>query len=373
VTIVGARPQFIKAAVLSRLIRREHPQTLSEYLVHTGQHYDANMSDLFFEQLMIPRPAVNLGVGSGSHGEQTGRMLAAIERVLFEQKPDAVLVYGDTNSTLAGALAAGKLNIPVAHVEAGLRSYERTMPEEQNRIVADHLSSWLFCPTETARENLRREGITEGAWTVGDIMYDASLFYRRLAREGAAGLYLPAGLPKEFYLLTLHRAENTDSPVRLAAIVEVLNSLVEFLGVFPVHPRTRLALQRNGLKLGPHIHLIEPVGFFEMLTLEESCRFIVTDSGGVQKEACFFRKPCITLRDQTEWVETVNSGWNVLVGADPQRIRAAFHHVKAPDTTPDFYGRGDTAGRILEILIGSLESSRSSAQRAKEEECSSSI
>jgi UDP-GlcNAc3NAcA epimerase len=316
------------------------------------------MSEIFFRQLRIPEPDINLGSGSGSHGQQTGRMLAAIEKVLLEKKPDAVLVYGDTNSTLAGALAASKLNLPVAHVEAGLRSFERSMPEEQNRVLTDHLSSFLFCPTETARENLRREGITKGVWNAGDVMYDASLFYRNLVREDRTALTLPPNLPGEFYLLTVHRAENTDDPQRLSAIVQALNSLPAFPAVFPAHPRTRLALQRYGLKLQPHIRTIAPVGFLEMLALEETCRFIVTDSGGVQKEAFFFRKPCITLRDQTEWVETVESGWNVLAGADPQRIRTAFHSLRVPDQVPDLYGAGEAAVRILKILTAPMPENR---------------
>ncbi len=316
VTIVGARPQFIKAAVISRLITNEYSGALSEYFVHTGQHYDSNMSEVFFQEMLIPEPDINLEVGSGSHGRQTGEMLYKIEEVLLQQKPDWVMIYGDTNSTLAGALAAGKLNIPVAHVEAGLRSFNRKMAEEQNRVLTDHLASLLFCPTEVARQNLEAEGIEAGVEVVGDVMYDASLFYRTML-EGmlAEQRSLPSA---NFYLLTLHRAENTDNPERLAAIVEALNSLDNFKGVFPIHPRTRKALQRQGQKLKAHIKVVEPVGFLEMLRLEEACDFVVTDSGGLQKEAYFFAKPCITLRDQTEWVETVEAGWNVIVGADKE-------------------------------------------------------
>ncbi len=347
-TVVGARPQFIKAAVLSRLIRERGE--LSEFLVHTGQHYDDNMSEIFFRQMRIPEPDANLGVGSGSHGRQTGAMLAALEEVLTARRPERVLVYGDTNSTLAGALAAAKLGIPVAHVEAGLRSFQRAMPEEINRVVADRLSDLLFCPTPTAVDNLSAEGIRQGVHLVGDVMFDASLYYRRLIDEGGAELRLPPGLPADFYLLTLHRAENTDDPARLRAIVEALNGLDGHPGVFPVHPRTRKMLAAQGLRLAPHIRAIEPVGYLEMLALEGRCRFVVTDSGGVQKEAFFFGKPCITLRDQTEWVETVRSGWNTLTGADPARIRGAFHSVRAPGERPAFYGDGDSGSRIFSIL-----------------------
>jgi UDP-N-acetylglucosamine 2-epimerase len=352
VTVVGARPQFVKAAVLSRLIREEFRDQVSECLVHTGQHYDDNLSDIFFREMRIPAPDVNLGVGSGSHGRQTGAMLAALEEVLVERRPDRVLIYGDTNSTLAGALAAAKLHIPVAHVEAGLRSFQRSMPEEINRVVADCLADLLFCPTPTAVRNLEAEGIREGVHLVGDVMYDASLFYRRLIEQGGAETRLPGGLPADFYLLTLHRAENTDDPARLRAIVESLNGLKGHSGVFPIHPRTRQALAGQGLALGPHIRTIEPVGFLEMLALESRCRFIVTDSGGVQKEAFFFQKPCITLRDQTEWVETVQSGWNTLAGADPARIRRAFQGLRVPAGRPAFFGNGDSGSKILSILVG---------------------
>ncbi len=352
-TVVGARPQFIKAAVLSRLIREKYSGQLAEYLVHTGQHYDENMSEVFFRQMRIPEPDVNLAVGSGSHGRQTGAMLAALEEVLLTRRPDRVLVYGDTNSTLAGALAAAKLGIPVAHVEAGLRSFQRSMPEEINRLVADHLSDKLFCPTTTAVDNLAAEGIRAGVHLVGDVMFDASLYYRRLIEQDSLEVRLPPGIPEDFYLLTLHRPENTDDPARLRAIVDALNSLNGHFGVFPVHPRARKMLSAQGLALAPHIRAVEPVGYLEMLALESRCRFIVTDSGGVQKEAFFFAKPCITLRDQTEWVETVQSGWNTLTGAEPVKIRRAFENLRVPTERPDFYGDGDAGSRILSILMKS--------------------
>ena len=341
----------MKAAVISRLIRQEYSSELSEVLVHTGQHYDANLSQIFFEQMRIPAPEVNLGVGSGGHGRQTGEMLIRLEEVLLREKPDWVLVYGDTNSTLAGALAAAKLNIPVAHVEAGLRSFERSMPEEKNRVVADHLSSLLFCPTAVAVENLRKEGITMGVRIVGDVMYDASLFYRELLEHGEARAELGFEPPPEFYLLTLHRAENTDDPQRLGSIVSALNSVNGLRGVFPAHPRTRKALAGQGLRFEGHVSMVEPVGFFEMLELERRCSLVVTDSGGVQKEAFFFGKPCITLRDQTEWTETVDSGWNVLTGADSDRIRRAFAGVRTPSERPNLYGDGDSGKRILDTLV----------------------
>jgi UDP-GlcNAc3NAcA epimerase len=276
-------------------------------------------------------------------------MLSALEEVLLDRKPDRVLVYGDTNSTLAGALAAAKLHIPVAHVEAGLRSFYRAMPEEINRVVTDHLSDLLLCPTPTAVDNLAAEGIRSGVHLVGDVMLDASLYHRALIEEGRVELFLPPRLPTDFYLLTLHRAENSDHPARLQALVETLNSLTDHRGVFPVHPRTRNMLASQGLRLAGHILAIEPVGFLEMLALESRCRFIVTDSGGVQKEALFLGKPCITLRDQTEWVETVQAGWNTLVGADPQKIRQAFEELRVPAERPAFYGRGDAGSKILSL------------------------
>jgi UDP-GlcNAc3NAcA epimerase len=352
VTIIGARPQFIKAAVLSRHIReraaRADSAEIEEYIVHTGQHYDRNMSHIFFDQLRIPEPDINLEIGGGSHGQMTGRMLERIEEVYLRQKPDAVLVYGDTNSTLAGALAASKLHIPVAHVEAGLRSFNMQMPEEQNRLLTDHISTMLFCPTSTAVSNLAAEGITAGVHPTGDIMYDASLFYRNIPYEPTVRT------PDDFYLITLHRAENTDDPQRLRSIVEALNEYKGLKGVLPLHPRTRKMLELNNLSFSDHIQVIEPIGYLDMITLEDNCRFIVTDSGGVQKEAYFFRKPCITLRDQTEWVETVGAGANVIVGADKAAILMALHTPPQPNEWPDLYGKGDTGKQILELLENNL-------------------
>jgi len=315
VSIVGARPQFIKAAVLSRELRKEH----TEILVHTGQHYDANMSDVFFEELGIPTPEYNLGIGSGSHGQQTGAMLATIEQVLMKEQPNWVLVYGDTNSTLAGALAAAKQHIKVVHVEAGLRSFNRAMPEEINRVLTDHISDILFCPTQTAVDNLSSEGILRGVHLVGDVMQEAILWAAEQAKT-RSGIKERLGLKDKNYLLaTVHRAENTDNTQRLAGILEAFNSIPEPL-VWPVHPRTRKIIEELNWQPAPHVMLIEPVGYLDMACLEKCARLILTDSGGVQKEAMWLGVPCVTLRDETEWIETVTRGWNVLVGAHKENI-----------------------------------------------------
>ena len=355
-TIVGARPQFIKAAVLSRLIRSEEWKgRFTEVILHTGQHYDLNMSEIFFTEMEIPRPGYNLHIGSGTHGKMTGQMLIGIEEVLLNEKPDLVLVYGDTNSTLAGALAAGKLNIPVAHVEAGLRSFWKDMPEEQNRIIADHLAHWLFCPTQTAVKNLGQEGITKGVFHVGDIMLDASLYYRKKLKEKNSGrLSQIKGLTPEvinggFVLATIHRAENTDQPEKLGNIVEAFKMLDTTI-ILPLHPRTKKILAANGFHLNDNVKVIDPVGFFEMLELETRCQCIITDSGGVQKEAYFLKKPCITMREQTEWVETVESGWNILTGTNKQKIVDAFTGIGTPEHYPEFYGNGTTGETILKKL-----------------------
>ena len=320
-TVVGARPQFIKCAPLSRKLR----ETAAEVLIHTGQHYDSNMSELFFRDLEIPQPDYNLGVGSGTHGEQSGEMLKQIEKVLLKEKPDYTIVFGDTNSTLAGALAAAKLCIPVAHVEAGLRSFNRRMAEEINRVVTDHLSSLLFCPTETSVSNLAREGITERVYLVGDVMYDALLSNARRAEEKSRILEQLQLRPKCYFLATVHRAENTDDPSRLEAIVKAFELISDiFTVVWPVHPRTRKVLESSGLrKNGQSFSILDPVSYLDMLCLEKHARGILTDSGGVQKEAYWLQVPCITLRQESEWVETLQSGWNTLVGTDPETIFAA--------------------------------------------------
>jgi UDP-GlcNAc3NAcA epimerase len=343
-TVIGARPQFVKAAVISRLIKGEYSDRFQEVLVHTGQHYDQNMSEVFFDEMRIPKPDINLEIGSGSHGKMTGRMLEQIEEVLLSEKPDYLMVYGDTNSTIAGALAASKLHIPVVHVEAGLRSFNMAMPEEQNRILTDHISSFLFCPTQQAVDNLKKEGITKGVHRTGDIMLDASLYYREIMPES------DLVIPEDFGLVTLHRAENTDDPKRLESIVQALNSLTTWEFILPLHPRTKKMLEQFNLSFSEHIRVIDPVGYFDMLRLESHCSCVVTDSGGVQKEAYFFKKPCITMRDQTEWVETVDSGWNTLVGANAERIVKAVKALKTPESYPELYGSGNTGEDILDCL-----------------------
>ncbi len=359
VTIIGARPQFIKAATVSRAIA-EHNRLalcalrLTEFIIHTGQHYDYGMSRVFFEELNIPEPNVNLGVGSGSHGWQTGQMLVRIEEVLLAEKPDWVLVYGDTNSTLAGALAAVKLHIPLAHVEAGLRSYNRKMPEEHNRVLTDHCCNLLFCPTQTAMNNLIREGITEGSHLVGDTMYDAVLQFAEIACDRSTILKDLGLKPKGYLLATVHRPSNTDVPENLCSI---LSAFLEIGGpiVLPVHPRTRQKIaELDGtlnLKLSnSNVKMIDPVGYLDMLILEENARLILTDSGGIQKEAYFFRVPCVTLRPETEWVETVTSGWNVLVGSDSDRILSAIKETNPKQEFHDTYGNGTAAQQIVNLF-----------------------
>lgn len=359
VTIVGARPQFIKAAAVSRAIAAHNAaraeRAVEEVILHTGQHYDDNMSQVFFDQLAIPAPRYNLSIGSLSHGAQTGRMLQGIEPVLQQEQPDWVLVYGDTNSTLAGALAARKLNLRVAHVEAGLRSFNRRMPEEINRVLADRISDLLFCPTETAVANLRAEGVARGIEQVGDVMYDASLFSREQARRSSTILERLRLEPRRFVLATVHRAENTDDAARLGGICDGLARVAErWRVVLALHPRTRrlLAESRSEARLGK-VEVIEPVPYLDMIRLEESARAICSDSGGVQKEAFFYRVPCITLREETEWVETVAAGWNTLAGADAQAIARAAEAAERTPAEPanSFYGDGNAAGRIVEILL----------------------
>jgi UDP-N-acetylglucosamine 2-epimerase len=344
-TIVGARPQFVKAAAVSKVLRATH----DEVLLHTGQHYDDNMSELFFRELRIPAPAHNLGVGSGPHGVQTAAMIAGIEPIAMDERPDVFLVYGDTNSTLAGSLVAAKLNIPLAHVEAGMRSFDRRMPEEVNRILSDHVASLLFCPTQSAVKNLAREGITSGVQMVGDVMYDVLLANLPVARDGA--LLRDVGIaPGEYVLATLHRAENTDDP-------EVLSRILLGLGeagmpvLLPMHPRTRLAIDRFGLELSSNIHAVEPVGYLEMIRLESSAAAIATDSGGVQKEAYMVGRPCVTLRDRTEWPETVEAGWNTLVGSSIEAIANAVVSFRPTHQRPLLFGDGRAAERIVAALV----------------------
>ncbi len=412
-TIIGARPQFIKAAAVSRAIAihnrdvsRLTPNSsrLTEILIHTGQHYDDDMSAIFFRELEIPEPNYNLEVGSGPHGRQTGRMLAAIEEVLIDEKPDWVLIYGDTNSTLAGALAAAKLHIPIAHVEAGLRSFNRRMPEEINRIVADQLSTLLFCPSQTAVDNLAAEGIgkNEGLYPffsqkklgavpvfsevtaaekmgavpnfqtvalTGDVMADALQFAATKA-TAQSDILARLGLKPQGYLLaTLHRAENTDDPDRLGVIITALSELAaQEPVILPLHPRTKKILERTlNLEPGtlnieprtlnlerPSLRFLDPVGYFDIIALEKSARMLLTDSGGMQKEAYWLKVPCITLRDETEWVETVESGWNILTGADRNRIVTAVQNFTPPKDHLPLYGGGHAAEKILSILCQNL-------------------
>jgi UDP-N-acetylglucosamine 2-epimerase len=325
-TVVGARPQFVKAAAVSGAIAahgaREEPPRLHEVLVHTGQHYDYEMSALFFGELPLPAPAHHLGVGSGPHGAQTGRMLEQLERVILAEAPDVVLVHGDTNSTLAGALAAAKLRVPLAHVEAGLRSGNRAMAEEVNRVVTDHLATWLFAPTGHAVENLRAEGLVAGVELVGDVMYEP---LRAAAGAPPADVLARAGVaPGEYALATVHRAENTDDAARLRGILKGLAAVADRMPViWPVHPRTRAALPGVEPTLAPRVHACEPVGYRQMIALERDAGIVLTDSGGVQKEAYWLGVPCVTLREETEWLETLEEGRNVLAGAEPDRIVAA--------------------------------------------------
>lgn len=366
-TVLGARPQFIKAAVVSRSIASLNEKTerkkIHEVIVHTGQHYDANMSDVFFKEMDIPAPDYHLGVCNASHGVMTGKMLEGIENVLVKEKPDVVLVYGDTNSTLAGALAAAKLHILVAHVEAGLRSFNMLMPEEINRILTDRISSILFCPTEGAVRNLTREGIqnwkeknSDGPMilNVGDVMYDAALFYRSIAKPTEVSSKLLGDIAgKEFYLVTVHRAENTDDEVRLRNIVGALEMIAQRIPVvWPLHPRTRKIARNQGLRLAA-VKVLDPVGYFDMITLLERCKAVFTDSGGLQKEAYFFHKQCVTLRDETEWTELVDHGFNTLAGASRDRILDAEKTINGQmsDFSKALYGTGNAGENIVRTLV----------------------
>lgn len=349
-TVIGARPQFIKAATVSRALLAKQVQ---EVIVHTGQHYDSNMSDIFFDEMVIPKPDYFLDISGLSHGAMTGQMTEKIEGVLKEEKPDFVLVYGDTNSTLAGALAAVKLHIPIAHVEAGLRSFNMRMPEEINRILTDRISTKLYCPTSTAIENLQREGFDNLACEVlltGDVMYDAALFYSERSRSYAT--FEKYKLDNEdYFLATIHRAENTDSIENLQAIVDSLNQLhKQYPVVLPLHPRTRKIIQDR--KLPVAFQIIDPVGYFDMLNLIKGSRMVLTDSGGLQKEAYFFQKFCVTMRDQTEWVELVDGNFNILTGADHHQILQAVTEFskRSFDSKTSLYGEGDAATQIVANL-----------------------
>ncbi|MDR3651982.1 MAG: UDP-N-acetylglucosamine 2-epimerase (non-hydrolyzing) [Paludibacter sp.] len=350
VTVVGARPQFIKAATLSRQFKL---LGIEEVIIHTGQHFDTNMSDIFFEEMEIPKPTYQLDIHSVSHGAMTGRMLEEVEKVLQVEMPDGVLVYGDTNSTLAGALAAAKLHIPVIHVEAGLRSFNMNMPEEINRILTDRISNILFCPTDSAIQNLKREGFDNLPVEIfknGDVMLDAALFYADKA-EKTSDILKQIGITK-FVLATIHRQENTDSVENIRNIVEGLNEINRQIPVIvPIHPRTRNILKK--LNISTEFRLIDPVGYFDMIMLLKNSELVITDSGGIQKEAFFFGKHCITLREQTEWVELVDRGFNVLVGSDKIRLKNAFEllRTKQSDFSINLYGKGDAAERIAQYIL----------------------
>lgn len=348
VTVVGARPQFIKAATVSRIIALT--DGIDEILVHTGQHYDANMSDIFFEQLGIPEPDYNLGIGRALHGAMTGRQLEKIEEVLIEEEPDWVLVYGDTNSTLAGALAAVKLHIPVSHVEAGLRSYDHRMPEEVNRVLTDHVSTLLFAPTETGRTNLLAEGVSDARIRmVGDVMYDAAIFYkpRAIKPEWFDGLGIAPG---EFWLCTVHRADNTEEPERLMGI---FNGLAESGSpvILPLHPRTREKMRKFDIRAADNVHIVDPVGYLEIVWLESNCKGIATDSGGMQKEAYFYGKPCVTLRDQTEWIELKEGGNAVVCGADSAAIAQAISDVPVFYDQSLIFGDGTASDQVVAAIL----------------------
>lgn len=372
-TIIGARPQFIKAAPVSRELRKYH----KEILVHTGQHYDENMSDIFFRELNIPHPDYNLEVGSGNHGRQTGQMLVKIEDVIFDERPDAMLVYGDTNSTLAGALAASKLHIPVVHIEAGLRSFNMKMPEEQNRILTDHISSFLFCPTGTAVKNLKREGITDGVYNVGDVMLDAVLHNVNLAEmkysdssitnvlKEVPGFGCKTGIEirkNRYYLSTIHRAENTDDYRRLRTILDSFE-LLDLPVLMPIHPRTKKVISENIRKCTKNVTFVEPVGYLEMLYLTANAKKVITDSGGLQKEAYFLETPCVTLRDQTEWVETLEGNWNVLSKID---INDICDNIKNAGVTynsnHNYFGDGKASTKIVDILSSCFKLTKLNSQ-----------
>jgi UDP-GlcNAc3NAcA epimerase len=347
ISVVGARPQFIKSAPVSKAIVEAGHE---EFIVHTGQHYDYGMSKVFFEELGIPEPFINLNVGSGTHAQQTAEMLVGIEPILISEKPDVVLVYGDTNSTLAGALATAKLQIKLAHVEAGLRSYNRQMPEEHNRVLTDHCSDLLFCPTQTAITNLFNEGIRRGVHLVGDTMYDSILQFSKLAVQKSSILTKLQLEPKGYALITIHRPYNTDNPEVLSSILTALKR-IQSIVIFPVHPRTSHIITSLQLLIPPNVRLIAPVSYLDMLVLEQNAEAILTDSGGIQKEAYFLKVRCLTLRPETEWVETIDSGWNVLVGTDAGRIASAYEmHFADNLPHPEYFGDGNASEKIVKLL-----------------------
>ena len=349
VSIIGARPQFIKAATVSRIMRSDIG--ISEIILHTGQHYDRNMSDIFFHELDIPEPVYNLEVGSGSHAFQTGEMIKGIEEVLLKEKPSWTLIYGDTNSTLAGALASVKLHIPVAHVEAGLRSFNRMMPEEINRIVADRISNLLFAPTPTAVSNLRGEGLSEITVLSGDVMYDSVLYYKEKIIN-SPDLYTLKNLPEKYLLATIHRAENTDNIESLITLFHTL-SRIDLPVILPLHPRTKKMIS-GSIMITPNIRIIDPVGYLEMLKLIIDSVKVITDSGGLQKEAYFLNKQCITIRTETEWIETLHDKWNIVTGIDQEKILSAVHAPVPLSKQKNEFGNGAAAEIIVDKLMGTF-------------------
>ncbi len=351
-TVVGARPQFVKCSPVSKILRNQ----LVEILIHTGQHYDSNLSEIFFKELMIPKPEINLGIGSDSHAVQTGKMMIELEKTFNELKPDIVLIYGDTNSTLSAALAAAKLNIPIAHVEAGLRSYNRLMPEEINRILSDKLSSLLFCPTPTSTNNLKKEGIDSGVHYVGDVMYDAILQNVKIAESKSNVLNKLGLIPEAYYLATIHRAENTDNPENLKNILSAFRSLDKKV-ILPLHPRTFQIIKTTGLRshINDNINIIDPLSYLDMIAAQKNTSKIFTDSGGIQKEAYFLRRPCITIRNETEWTETIDMGVNVLTGTSPERIIDAALNFDPSFESTSVFGDGNASEKIVEILLKFLQ------------------
>ena len=344
-TIVGARPQFIKAATISRVIKNQ--SNVNEIIIHTGQHYDNNMSDIFFKELDIPIPEINLGVGSSSHGKQTAEMLTGIEEVLMNEKPDWVLVYGDTNSTVAGSLAAAKLNIPIAHVEAGLRSFNRKMPEEINRIATDHISTCLFAPTQNAMNLLEREGLYEKSIFSGDVMYDSILHYRKIAVNQCKLEQIADVEPGKYFLATVHRQENTDVLSNLQSIFLAFSEL-DMPVIVPLHPRTLKFM--DNVPYRSNVKIIDPVGYLEMISLLDNCYKVLTDSGGLQKEAFFLKKPCLTLREETEWIETLDDNWNFIVGTDRAKIQEKIG-ISQFGNQKDSFGDGKAAEKIVDYLV----------------------
>ena len=350
VTIIGARPQFVKASVISKALRQAGHK---EILVNTGQHYDDNMARIFFEEMGIPKPDYNLGVGSGSHASQTASSLVGIEEILVAEKPDFIIVFGDTNATVAGALAAAKLHIKIAHIEAGLRSYNREMPEEINRVVTDVISNLLFVPTQVAQDNLTREGITEGIHIVGDVMVDALITYTKVAEQKSQILDELKLEKKKFLLMTIHRPSNADHDERLLSILKQV-SKIDLPVIFPVHPRSRARVEKLISQTEGNIHIIDPVGYLDMMLLEKYASTIITDSGGVQKEAYLHKTPCLTVRGETEWVETVRDGWNYIVGHDLEKISILSKKFPEPSGWHPHYGDGNASAKIVGILEETL-------------------